>query len=77
MKKEYETNIETVMVTLNGQLLDVASFVNGAQAATYRSSVRRWAAERRVAIMLHSQVMNVAKKNRAAGQAESPFALAC
>ncbi|MDO8616324.1 MAG: hypothetical protein Q7T33_11420 [Dehalococcoidia bacterium] len=47
--------VETVIVTVRGRILDSASFGAGAEAEAYKRGVRRWAFEKGIVIGLWSR----------------------
>jgi hypothetical protein len=46
--------VETVVVTVNGKMIDTAVFEDRRGADAYKQGVRRWARERGVAVRLWS-----------------------
>lgn len=51
--------IETVVVTLGGEVLDAVSFTERSLAESYKQGVRRWALDRGVVVRVFSQVMEL------------------
>jgi hypothetical protein len=51
--------IETVVVTMGGEVLDAVSFGDRSQAEMYKRGVRRWALDRGVVVRVFSQVMEL------------------
>jgi hypothetical protein len=68
------TRIETVVVTVNEQVLDCVSFSEKTQAEAYKRGVRSWASNRGVTVRVWTQVMDVMDKAWARRQARLALA---
>ena len=67
------TDIETVLVTTGGRMLDCVSFATRTEADSYKRGVRHWARARGLAVQIVSQVGQIASSPR---YREGAFALA-
>lgn len=71
MRNGYKHEIETVLVSANGRVLDCVSFASRGQALGYKNGVRRWAAGRGVRLTVESLITRVSEWDR--GSASAPF----
>jgi hypothetical protein len=70
---QHTTDIETVLVTTGGRMLDCVSFATRTEADSYKRGVRRWARDRGLTVQIVSQVRDFANSPR---YQEGAFALA-
>jgi len=63
--KANKMEIESITVTVNGELIDAISFSDSETAEAYKRGVRRWAEKRGVTARVWTQTMEVETRQHA------------